>query len=112
MKIEGKGLKMDEKNTQIDRETFENLLYLSRLSPQSTNTEILEAQVRQIVGYFGILSKFSGEGNPYDAYPTTEVEALRDETVRPGLEQQDLKRMSDEFMDGYFRVPKVLGGGA
>lgn len=103
---------MDEKNTRIDQTTFENLLYLSRLSPESTDTETLASQVRQIVDYFGILSKFSGEGNPYDAYPTTEVENLRDETVRPGLAQQDLKRMTPEFMDGYFRVPKVLGGGA
>ncbi|MBO8449621.1 MAG: Asp-tRNA(Asn)/Glu-tRNA(Gln) amidotransferase subunit GatC [Spirochaetes bacterium] len=103
---------MDGKNTQIDRETFENLLYLSRLSPQSTDTETLAAQVRQIVDYFGILSRFSGEGNPYDAYPATTVENLRDDTVLSGLEQQDLKHMTAEFMDGYFRVPKVLGGGA
>lgn len=103
---------MSGKSSRIDQTTFENLLYLSRLSPESTDTETLAAQVSQIVDYFEILSKFSGDGNPYDAYPTTEVESLRDETVRSGLEQQDLKRMTPEFMDGYFRVPKVLGGGA
>ena len=28
------------------------------------------------------------------------------------LEAADLKRITGEYMDGYFRVPKVLGGGA
>ena len=88
---------------QIDEETLNNLLYLSRLSPESTNLETLKKQVDEIVGYFE---------NPYDAYPSTEVEKLRDDTVVPGLDISDVKKVTDEFMDGYFQVPKVLGEGA
>jgi hypothetical protein len=41
----------------INEETLNNLLYLSRLSPESTNISILKKQVDDIVGYFEILSK-------------------------------------------------------
>ena len=103
---------MDEKKNAIDATTFENLLYLSRLSPESSNVEVLAGQVRQIVDYFEILSQYAGDENPYDAYPATTVESLRPGDVEKSLEAVDLKKISGEFMDGYFRVPKVLGGGA
>ncbi len=103
---------MDKTTREIDGETLANLLYLSRLSPESTDIVTLEGQVRQIVDYFQILSRFAGDENPYDAYPSTTVEALRSGPPVKALEPGDLKKISDEYMDGYFRVPKVLGGGA
>ncbi len=103
---------MDTNKHAIDDTTLDNLLYLSRLSPESTNLETLAGQVRQIVDYFDVLSKFAGDENPYDAYPTTTVEALRSGDAIKSLESTDLKRITGEYMDGYFRVPKVLGGGA
>lgn len=97
---------------KIDQETLENLLYLSRLSPESTNMETLKKQVDDIVGYFEILSKYDDSENPYDAYPSTQVEKLRGDEVVEGLEITDVKKVSKDFMDGYFQVPKVLGAGA
>ena len=103
---------MAKQHKEIDAETLENLLYLSRLSPESTNMETLKKQVDDIVGYFDILSKYDDSENPYDAYPSTEAEKLRDDTVVQGLEISDVKKVSKDFMDGYFQVPKVLGEGA
>ena len=97
---------------KIDQETLENLLYLSRLSPESTNMETLKKQVDDIVGYFEILSKYDDSENPYDAYPSTQVEKLRGDEVVEGLEITDVKKVSKDFMDGYFQVPKVLGAGS
>lgn len=97
---------------EIDEETLGNLLYLSRLSPESTNLETLKNQVSDIVGYFDILSKYDDSENPYDAYPSTEAGKLREDTVVPGLELPDVKKITEEFMDGYFQVPKVVGDGA
>ena len=34
------------------------------------------------------------------------------DTVVEGLEISDVKKVSENFMDGYFQVPKVLGEGA
>jgi aspartyl-tRNA(Asn)/glutamyl-tRNA(Gln) amidotransferase subunit C len=99
------------KKRAIDGETLEALLYLSRLSPESMNLTILRAQVEEIVGYFDILSAYDDSENPYDAYPATQAEALRSDSIVKSLEISDLKRVSGEFLDGYFQVPKVLGEG-
>ena len=101
-----------EKIPVIDDTTLENLLYLSRLSPESTNKEILASQVRRIVEYFEVLSRYAGDENPYDAYPANPVSDLRGNDVVPALDAVDLKRMTPEYRDGYFRVPRVFGGGA
>lgn len=103
---------MAEQKRTINEKTLENLLYLSRLSAESTNTETLKKQVDDIVGYFNILSKYDDSENPYDAYPSTQVEKLREDTVAESLEISDVKKVSKDFMDGYFQVPKVLGEGA
>lgn len=97
---------------QIDQDTLEKLLYLSRLSPQSTDLATLKKQVDEIVGYFDILSKFDDSENPYDAYPSTQSDALRDDKIVEGLDIPSVKKVSKDFMDGYFQVPKVLGEGA
>ena len=94
---------------KIDEQVLENLLYLSRLSPESTDIDTLKKQVDEIIGYFDILSKYDDRENPYDAYPSTEVEKLRDDSVVPGLDIPEVKAISKNFMDGYFQVPKVLG---
>ncbi|MCR5699365.1 MAG: Asp-tRNA(Asn)/Glu-tRNA(Gln) amidotransferase subunit GatC [Treponemataceae bacterium] len=102
---------MGTQNNKIDEQTLEALLFLSRLSPESTNLEVLRNQVDQIVGYFDLLSNYDDSENPYDAYPTTDAELLRDDEIVKGLDIPDVKKVSTEFMDGYFRVPKVLGEG-
>ena len=96
----------------IDEKTLENLLYLSRLSSDATDFATLKKQVDDIVGYFEILSKFDDSQNPYDAYPSTQADKLRDDAVVEGLDIPDVKKVSENFMDGYFQVPKVLGEGA
>ena len=100
---------MSENKRTVDESTLEKLLYLSRLSPESTDMATLKKQVDEIVGYFDILSKYDDSENPYDAYPSTEVEKLRDDSVVEGLDIPDVKAISKNFMDGYFQVPKVLG---
>ena len=93
---------------KIDEEVLNNLLYLSRLSPESTNIETLKKQVDEIIGYFDILSKYDDSENPYDAYPSTQAEKLREDSCVEGLNIPDVKNISKNFMDVYFQVPKVL----
>lgn len=104
---------MENEKRTVNENTLEALLYLSRLSPESTNMETLKKQVDEIVGYFDILSKYDDSENPYDAYPTTKAEALRNDEIVKTLEMHDVKKINEEFfLDGYFQVPKVLGEGA
>ena len=104
---------MSENKRTVDESTLEKLLYLSRLSPESTDMATLKKQVDEILGYFDILSKYDDSENPYDAYPTTKAECLHEDEIVPGLEMHDVKKINEpNFMDGYFQVPKVLGEGA
>ncbi|WP_288621325.1 Asp-tRNA(Asn)/Glu-tRNA(Gln) amidotransferase subunit GatC [uncultured Treponema sp.] len=103
---------MNDTKRTVNEDTLEKLLYLSRLSPESTDMVTLKKQVDEIVGYFDILSKYDDSENPYDAYPTTTAENLREDQIVQGLEMHDVKKVSEHFLDGYFQVPKVLGEGA
>ena len=104
---------MSSVHKKIDETTLGQLLQLSRLSPEATDIETLKKQVEEIVGYFDLLSKYDDSENPYDAYPTTKAECLREDEIVPGLEMHDVKKINEpNFMDGYFQVPKVLGEGA
>ena len=100
---------MNSEKKLIDENMLEALLYLSRLAPSSVD---LKTQTEQIVAYLDILSRFDDSENPYDAYPSTDADSLREDEIEKGLDIPDLKKMTGEFMDGYFRVPKVLGEGA
>ena len=97
-------------NSKITSEVFDNLLYLSRLSPEDSDTESIAGQVSQIVEYFDILKKYDV---PAEADNTAMISEglLRNDPIAAGIPQSDLKKMSSEYMDGYFRVPKVLGSG-
>ncbi|NLK45836.1 MAG: Asp-tRNA(Asn)/Glu-tRNA(Gln) amidotransferase subunit GatC [Treponema sp.] len=103
---------MSSESHKIDSTTLDALLYLSRLSPESTNINVLKSQVDRIVEYFDILSAYDDNENPYDAYPSTTTDDLRQDEIVPGLQMKDVKKITPEFLDGYFRVPKVLGDGA
>lgn len=103
---------MNSEKKLIDENMLEALLYLSRLAPTSVDLKTLKNQTEQIVAYLDILSRFDDSENPYDAYPSTDADSLREDEIEKGLDIPDLKKMTGEFMDGYFRVPKVLGEGA
>jgi len=103
---------MNSEKKLIDDDMLEALLYLSRLAPSSIDLKTLKNQVERIVDYLDILSRFDDSENPYDAYPSTDADSLREDEIEKGLDIPDLKKMTGEFMDGYFRVPKVLGEGA
>lgn len=103
---------MNSEKKLIDENMLEALLYLSRLAPSSVDLKTLKNQTEQIVAYLDILSRFDDSENPYDAYPSTDAASLREDEIEKGLDIPDLKKMTGEFMDGYFRVPKVLGEGA
>ena len=97
-------------NSKITPDVFGNLLYLSRLSPNDSDMGSIAGQVGQIVEYFDILKKYDVSAEA-DAETMISEGALRSDTIVAGIAQSELKKMSSEYMDGYFRVPKVLGSG-
>ncbi len=101
-----------ENNNKISNETFFSLLYLSRLSAEKKESEIFSAQINNLVGYFKILDKFADPDFGTSMYTLHTEQELRSNEIKSGVSQTDLKKMTSEYMDNYFRVPKVLGSGA
>ena len=97
-------------NSKITPEVFDNLLYLSRLSPNDSDMDSIAGQVSQIVEYFDILKKCDVPAE-WGSTAVISEGLLRSDSIVAGVTQSDLKKMSSEYMDGYFRVPKVLGSG-
>lgn len=97
-------------NSKITPEVFDNLLYLSRFSPNDSDLDSIAGQVSQIVDYFDILKKYDVPAESENTAENSEG-LLRSDTIAVGIAQSDLKKMSNEYMDGYFRVPKVIGSG-
>ena len=105
-------LLMEKNNNKISKEVFSTLLYLSRLSLGEQEEVRLSGQVNNLVGYFEILDKFADSSLDSSMYAKHSETDLRSSEVKEGLAQSDLKKMTSEYMDNYFRVPKVLGSGA
>lgn len=96
----------------ISPEVFGTLLSLSKLEMGKLEEEVLSGQVGKLVDYFEVLKKFKENSLDSSLYSAHSEQDLRDSCVQEALTSQDLKKMSTEFMDGYFRAPKVLGSGA
>ena len=92
---------------KIDDKTFDVLLYVSRIEASKEEKTLLQTQISNIVGYFKELEKFSDEDLSFFDSCNSE-EDLRISENKCYVEGYLLKKMSNEFMDGYFRSPKVL----
>lgn len=101
-----------ENDNKLSSKTFESLLYLSRLSVSTEEADVFSAQINDLIGYFKILDKFADLKFDDSLYTTHNETKLRSNEIKDGLQQTNLKKMSTEYMDNYFRVPKVLGSGA
>jgi len=94
-------------NKKIDDKSFDVLLYVSRIEASKEEKALLQTQISNIVSYFEELEKFSTETLSFFDTCNSEDD-LRVSDDKCYIEGYLLKNMSDEFMDGYFRSPKVL----
>lgn len=97
---------------QLNDEVFDTLLYVSRLETDGKTRSVLKNQISSIVSYFDELEKFRNEEASDDALQYNTENDLRFSCSSCEdfcIEQRMLKTMNEEFMDGYFRTPKVLG---
>lgn len=98
----------------VNDEVFDALLYVSRLESDGKSRDVLKNQISSIVSYFDELEKFKDAEIDDSALQYNTEKDLRPVCESKCsnisyIEQNMLKIMNEEFMDGYFRTPKVLG---
>ncbi len=99
---------MSAKKMEITDDIFDNLLYLSRLSVKEKERALLKEQVSVMADYFNVLQEFSDARLDVKLFKAQTEDDLQEAAIKDSITQRDLRRMSDEYMDGYFRVPKVI----
>ncbi|MGP1414967.1 MAG: Asp-tRNA(Asn)/Glu-tRNA(Gln) amidotransferase subunit GatC [Treponema sp.] len=93
----------------ITKEIFDTLLYISRLDATGEERTALQNQIASIVGYFKELEKFRNDSLEATDCSSNSEKDLRTSLSHIYVEARSLKVINNEFMDGYFRTPKVLG---
>ncbi len=93
----------------ITKEVFDILLYISRLDVSGEERSALQNQISSIVGYFKELERFHDDSLEASDSNFNSEKDLRTSLPSCYVEARALKLINNEFMDGYFRTPKVLG---
>jgi aspartyl-tRNA(Asn)/glutamyl-tRNA(Gln) amidotransferase subunit C len=98
----------------ITKMDVEKIAELARLELTSEETEALTEQLSSIIGYIDKLNELDTtnvEPMSHCSTATTDLDyARRDDLVRPGLGQQAAVESAPDSENGFFKVPKVIGG--
>lgn len=85
---------------------YRTILHQSRLSESALVQDEFVVKIQQLKEFNATVSEPTL--SVPEVYACSSVEFLRDSIPGDSFAQGDLKSLSHEFMDGYFRVPKVM----
>jgi aspartyl-tRNA(Asn)/glutamyl-tRNA(Gln) amidotransferase subunit C len=98
----------------IRKTDVEKIAELARLDLTAEETEAFTTQLGAILSYIDKLNELDTDEVPPMSHSTAadqDIEyTMRDDEVRPGLGQEVALENAPDGADGYFRVPKVIGG--
>jgi aspartyl-tRNA(Asn)/glutamyl-tRNA(Gln) amidotransferase subunit C len=94
---------------RVTEETVEHVARLARLSLTDEERRLFARQLEAILAWAESLQALDTSHVPPMSHPR-EVEALREDEPREGLDRQAALEASPEAADGLFRVPRVIAG--
>lgn len=92
--------------------TVKDVEYIARLAKLSFSDEekqIFVQQFNQILSYVEKLNELETQDIKPTSNPLNLTNVMRDDTVKPGLEQDEALANAPRSKHGYFSVPKVIG---
>ena len=95
-----------------DAETVRKVAHLARLEITPAEADVLGAQFASILAAFRVLGQVDVEGVEPAAIAAPGPGVLRDDLPRPSLEADELLERAPAREDGFFSVPKTVGGEA
>jgi len=98
--------------SRITEDDVRKVAKLSRLRLSDAEVTHFTGQLGDILGYVSKLEELDVEGVEPMAHPLDLTNVLRDDRERAGLSVDDALANAPAAEPPYFRVPKVLGGGA
>jgi aspartyl-tRNA(Asn)/glutamyl-tRNA(Gln) amidotransferase subunit C len=96
----------------ITRTDVEKVAELARLELSEAELDSFTNQLSAIIGYMDHLRELDTAGVPPMSHCSTgdPEQARRDDVVRPSPGQQAATANAPDAEDGYFKVPKIIGG--
>jgi aspartyl-tRNA(Asn)/glutamyl-tRNA(Gln) amidotransferase subunit C len=82
---------------------------LARLDLTAEEIERFTGQLAAILDHAEDVAALDTEGVPPTAHPLPLRNVLRDDTVRPSLDRDEVLSQAPDVEDGMFRVPRILG---
>lgn len=93
---------------KIDTETLHKMAHLARLEIKPGDEEKLLKEMSAMVSFVEKLNEVNTEGVEPLTTMSHEVNALREDEVKPHLPHQEALKNAPQKDNDYFRVPKVL----
>ena len=100
-------------STTTDLETVRTLARLARLELTEEELARFAPELARILGAFEVLARHvprSRRGPAREALPMPGVPRTREDVPLPSLDRDELLAAASESQDGFFAVPKTVGG--
>jgi len=93
---------------KIDKDTLNKIAHLSRLEISKKDTDQILKDMNNIVAFVEKLNEVNTDGIEPLTTMSHEINALREDAVKPHLSHERALKNAPKKDDDYFRVPKVL----
>jgi len=93
---------------EITREEARRIAELARIEMNDPALDRIAAEMTKILTYIGQLSEVDVEG--FEERAAGEATPMRDDTPHAPLDRDLVERNAPAWHDGFFVVPKVIGG--
>lgn len=93
---------------KITRELLDKIAHLARLELDEKDAEKMMEDMTSILSWMEKLNEVNTDGVEPLMSMSHEVNSLREDEVRPHLDQTEALRNAPKKDSNYFRVPKVL----
>ncbi len=93
---------------KIDKDTLNKIAHLSRLDINESDTDKILKDMNNIVAFVEKLNEVNTDGVEPLTTMSHEVNALREDEVKPHLSHERALKNAPKKDEDYFRVPKVL----
>lgn len=93
---------------QINKETLDKIAHLARLEFDEKDTAKMLADINSMIAFVEKLNEVNTEGIEPLTTMSHEINALREDIVKPHMSREDALRNAPQKDGEYFHVPKVL----
>ena len=93
----------------LSRDDVAHVARLARLALTDEELDRYTVQLGAVLEHAADVEALDTSGVPPTAHPLDLVNVLRDDSVRPSLDRDEVLAMAPDAEDGRFRVPRILG---